>query len=256
MIDNLGSVIFNLAYLGTIWAAIVIVLVKAPAEKTPEWKWVFGAFLLLGFGDIFHLVTRTIVFVAGLQYADPAAIYAEQATIYLLGVGLVMTSITVQVFYLGMYMYWRAGEVRRLEAMNKTEEDPRLFKLDITAVAATIFRVVLIMYPQNRWGAQVEGYNLVRLLTNVPLYVIGIECLVLFYQRARATGHDDIPGFAPADRKMVKNSAHWILVSYACYSLTLFLSPVNAYFGMAMIPKTVAYLVVLWYFYKGLLVAD
>ncbi|MHA1734671.1 MAG: hypothetical protein ACTSU5_22265 [Promethearchaeota archaeon] len=252
MIDNVGSVSFNLAYLAVIWCALLVVLAKAPREKSPEWKAVFYAFLALGVGDFFHLVTRTAVFFAA--QSDGTGVYDLDSTVWLIGFGLICTSVTVQVFYVGLYYYWRAGEARRLEKGGREKPAEAFFKLDIVVISSTIFRFVLLAYPQNQFGVQATGLNWFRILTNVPLFVIGILVVVLFLRRANVEESAELPGFSERDRSMVKNSAVWILVSYACYSLTIFLSWWNPLFGMAMIPKTLAYLAVLYYFFGGLLV--
>ena len=48
-------------------------------------------------------------------------------------------------------------------------------------------------------------------------------------------------------RKPAVRSAQWRWA----FTAFLLLATVNAYFGMAMIPKTIAYLIILGYFVKG-----
>lgn len=257
MLDNIGSIIFNLAYLLIVWIALVLVLVKNRGkEKTAQWKWVFASFFLLGFGDIFHLLTRTYVFFKGTAENSLGTIYGQSDIISLLGFGLIATSITAQLFYLGLYFYWRDGEKKKLQSSpnHHSSKKPFLF-LDSVMVVATVLRMVLVAHlSQNMWGAQLEAPNLFRYLTNAPLYVAGIVCVVLFSKRALTTGYEKIEGFSSKDRKMVKNVVIWMLVSFITYSITLFFSWENPIAGMAMIPKTIAYLIMLLYFYKGLLV--
>ncbi len=261
MIDNLGSTIFNFAYLGIIWTILLMALRKSPSEKSPEWRAAFFAFLLLAIGDVFHLTAHIVVFFR--MQAEGVGIYEGPGVIALFGVGLVLTSITVQLFYLGMYYYWRIGEVRYLEASGQADPERDLLKKDFVVFASVIFRLVLIAYPQNQWGVTVEGVNFIRYLTNVPLFVIGILVIFLFLQRAMKETADtplgesaetQLSGISKRDQKMLKSSALWIIVSFICYSLTLFFSWAIPLFGLFMIPKTIAYLVVLYLFYRDVLV--
>jgi hypothetical protein len=48
-------------------------------------------------------------------------------------------------------------------------------------------------------------------------------------------------------------AAIWFLVSYATYSVTLFLVAIYPLTGMFMIPKTIAYVIAFFYHYKNLL---
>jgi hypothetical protein len=241
------------------------VIVKAPkGKKSYEWKFVFWSFFLLGFGDIFHLMTRTIIFFDSMNFAEYGLVNAEAfydlpETQTLFGIGLIGTGITVQLFYVGMYYYWRAGEVRRaLRLSGKTadEVERNFFKFDFIVIASTLARFVLMAYPGNKYGIQSSELNPFRILSNIPLYVIGILVIILFFKRAADKGNEDIPGFSAHERNTAKKAALWIMVSYFCYSLTVFLSWWNPLFGMAMIPKTIAYLIVLLYFYKDLLVNE
>jgi hypothetical protein len=258
MIDNYGSVIFNLIYLIIIWIIIVIVTIKnLNKEKTSEWKFAYWSFFLLGFGDLFHLLSRTFVFFESLNYSDgQTAYYLLPSTIFWIGFGMMMTGITVQFFYVGFYYYWRVAEKRKRMKINNFTDDEaeRSFLLmDLLVISASIVRVVLIFYPQNQYGQPAEDLNIFRLLTNIPLYIVGILIIYLFLKRS-SDSITDLPGFLEGDKKVAKQSAVWIIVSYVCYSLTIFLSWWNPLFGLAMIPKTIAYLVVLFIFYKHILI--
>ncbi len=257
MIDNYGSVIFNLIYLAIIWLIIIIVTVQnMKNEKTSEWNFAYWSFFLLGFGDLFHLLSRTFVFFDSLNYpGGQAAYYSLPSTIFWIGFGMMATGITVQFFYVGMYYYWRVAEKRkRIKINNFTDDEAeRSFLLiDLLVISTSIVRVVLIFYPQNQYGHPSEDLNIFRIITNIPLYVIGILVIYLFLKRS-SDSIVDLPGFSAVDKNVAKQSAVWIIVSYVCYSLTIFLSWWNPLFGLAMIPKTIAYLVVLFIFFKQVL---
>jgi len=252
MIDNLYSTIFNLSYLTILWLGLLIVKLRAPKEKTDEWKYLVYAFLFLGFGDIFHLLTRTFIYYVSLKAPDQAAYYNELNSIRLIGFGLIMTSVTMQFFYLFIYYYWRTGELKKLSFIKKNEHigNP-LFKSDVIMIALSIIRVVLIIYPQNQWGVQTTSVNFFRYITNIPLYIIGIIMIVLFIKRSKETNFENIPGFSIKDRKMIRNVAICFIISYICYSITLFLTAVDPIFGLAMIPKTLTYIVAFFFVMKG-----
>jgi len=254
MIDNWGSTIFNILYLSIIWVVLIIVAIQNKGkDKSKEWELGFKAFFLLAFGDMFHLVSRTVIFFLSLNYPEgQEAYYNTPGVVFWIGFGLAMTGFTAHLFYMAMYYYWRVGEVRKRAVLrNITEEksDESFLYLDLVVAVSTILRAALIAYPQNKWGLPAEDANLFRWLTNVPLYVIGILVIVLFFKRA-SDPVKDIQGFSDVDKKVAKQSAIWIVISYVCYSMTVFLSWLNPYFGMAMIPKTIAYLAVLFIFYK------
>ena len=252
MIDNLYSTIFNLVYLTILWLGLLIVKLRAPKEKTDEWKYLFLTFLCLGIGDIFHLLTRTFIYFSSINSPDQVAYYNELLSIRLIGFGLIITSITMQLFYLFIYYYWRTGELKKISLIKKTEHigNP-LFRRDVIMIALSIARVVLIIYPQNQWGIQTTTVNFFRYITNIPLYTIGIIMIVLFFKRSKETNYENIPGFSIKDRKMIRNVAICFIISYICYSMTLFLTPINPLFGLAMIPKTITYIAAFFYIMKG-----
>ena len=260
MIDNYGSVIFNLIYLAIIWIILIIVAAKnTKKEKPSEWKFAFWSFFFLGFGDLFHLLSRTFVFFQSMNYSEgQEAYYVLDSTIFWIGLGLMMTSITVQFFYVGMYYYWRVAEKQKRMKMNSISEDEAecsFLLMDLLVISSLIVRIVLIFYPQNKYGYPTEDLNVFRLITNIPLYILGILVIYLFLKRS-SDKTAEIPGFSDVEKKVARQSAIWIIVSYVCYSLTISLSWWNPLFGMFMIPKTIAYLVVLFIFYKYKLILN
>ncbi|GAB4329908.1 MAG: hypothetical protein Kow0069_37510 [Promethearchaeota archaeon] len=243
MIDNIGSTAFNLAYLGVLWGAILFSLAKH-GVKTRAAKLVFGAFAALGTGDAFHLLTRTVVFFESLGYAGgQSAYYSLESTGRALGVGLVATSVTVTFFYLVIYFLWRGGGV---SGQGEGDLTPRvrlrLFWCDVLAFGAVLARLSLIAYPQNGWGATQEVLNPFRMAANLPLYVLGVGTAAGLLLHSR-----DVKSSDPRASLVENRVGACFLASFAFYSPVILLSWINPYFGLFMIPKTLAYLVAFFY---------
>jgi len=202
---------------------------------------------LLAFGDIFHLIPRTYLWYA-YTYQGQTAIYDSSMGIAIYGFGLIMTGITMTIFYLGFYYFWKETylKTKNITVLSKIQEKIRIY--DGIAIGSVIIRTILILLPWNNWGSSPEYYYSVfsfRLLTNLPLYVIGMEVLYLFYI---STKSEEITKQMPNNITFaLKNCVIWIIVSYVTYTITLFGVPVMPILGMMMIPKTIAYLIVLYY---------
>lgn len=171
--------------------------------------------------------------------------------IQIYGFGLIMTGITMTIFYLGFYYFWKETYLNNkpIPALSKIQQKIRIY--DGTAIGSVIVRTILILMPWNNWGSSPTYYYSVfsfRILTNLPLYVIGMEVLYLFYISTKSA---DIVSQVPKNITFaLKNCVIWIIVSYATYTITLFGVPVMPILGMMMIPKTIAYLIVLYYMYR------
>ena len=111
--------------------------------------------LILVFGDAFHLIPR--IFAA----VNPAGNYAVS-----LGIGKMITSITMTVFYCILYLifenwYGQKNTVLRI----------------IMGVLALV-RIVLCLLPQNDWtGAAPVIWGIYR---NIPFAVMGLIMVILF----------------------------------------------------------------------------
>ena len=210
MIQAIFETAFDVCYLvGVIWAGILLAKRGAnPLVKKFGWMAV-----LLGGGDAFHLVPRAIaLWTTGLE-ANAAA----------LGVGKLITSITMTVFYLILYYIWR--ERYHIEGRRG---------LTVTMWLLTVARIALCLLPQNDWLKydQPLSYGILR---NIPFAAMGAIILWIFWQEVRKTG-DRVFRFMPLA----------VLLSFGFYiPVVLFASQVPA-IGMLMIPKTIAYVWVVW----------
>lgn len=117
-----------------------------------------GVALLLVLGDSFHLLPRMLSIVRG----------SEEGLSKALGIGKLVTSITMTGFYL---LLWHIGVL--------------LFHPPAAAVGTTIvyvlavLRIVLCLFPQNRW---LERETPIKwaIWRNIPFLLLGLATAILF----------------------------------------------------------------------------
>ncbi len=171
------------------------------------------ATLILGCGDAFHLVPRV------LNYFIDADFTAW------LGIGKLVTSITMTVFYLLMYRLW-------ITAYKKTETKG----LSITVYALSLVRVILCALPQNRWLTN-DGTFVFGIIRNIPFVALGVIIVCLFFKTRK-----EIRTLYPV----------WLLVtlSFLFYIPVAVAAPLLPILGMLMLPKTVCYMILICVFLK------
>ncbi|MFV0399985.1 MAG: hypothetical protein ACK5LX_05100 [Oscillospiraceae bacterium] len=206
MAQALAETIFDICYLVGVITAGSIMFAKGRGNPLVR-KFGFMA-VLLGAGDAFHLVPRMYsLWTTGLE-ANAAA----------LGVGKLVTSITMTVFYLILYYIWR--ERYRIEG-----------RKSLTAVmwALTGLRVVLCLLPQNDWlnYRQPLFWGILR---NIPFAVMGVLIIVLFAVEVRRS-KDKVFRFMPLA----------VTLSFGFYIPVVLFAATIPMLGMLMIPKTLAY---------------
>jgi len=197
--------IFDIGYLVSVIVLGVLMLRRGQGAER-----LFGAMAVtLGAGDSFHLIPR----VAALRTTGLAAHAAA------LGVGRLVTSLTMTAFYVLLYYVWR----RRYRVQGR-----RGLTAAVWLLAAA--RAALCLLPQNAWTSPNPPlfWGVAR---NIPFTLLGVLLMVLWFQSA-AGGRD-------------KGFGHlWLAlaVSFGCYiPVVLFADAVPAV-GILMIPKTCAYL--------------
>lgn len=198
--------LFDAVYLVTVITLGVLMIRGGRGRKQVL---LFGAMAVtLGCGDAFHLVPRAVALcTTGLQDYTAA-----------LGVGKLITSVTMTAFYVLLYYVWRS----RYEIEGKKE-------LTIAVWALAVIRVALCLFPQNAWTSA-EAPLSWGIYRNIPFALLGALIVVLFYRSAKE-----------------KQDTHFrwlwltVVLSFACYiPVVLFADAVPAV-GMLMIPKTCAY---------------
>lgn len=215
MAQAIFETIFDVLYLVGVITTGFIMFTKGRSNPLVK---KFGIMaIVLGSGDAFHLVPRAYsLWTTGLE-ANAAA----------LGIGKLITSITMAVFYLILYYIWR--ERYGIEGRKG---------LTITMWTLFVARVALCLLPQNEWLV----YNqplLFGVLRNIPFAVMGVLIIVLFAQEA-----------AKAGDKVFRWMWLAVLLSFGFYIPVVLFSTMVPAIGMLMIPKTLAYVWVVWMGWK------
>lgn len=198
--------LFDIVYLVTV---ITLGIRMLRGSKGRQQYRLFGAMAVtLGCGDAFHLVPRAVALcTTGLETFTAA-----------LGIGKLITSITMTAFYVLLYYVWRS----RYQVSGRKGITAAVWVLALT-------RAALCLFPQNAWTSANPPLSW-GIFRNIPFAILGGLIVVLFYRSARET----------QDRPF---RFLWLTVvlSFACYiPVVLFADAVPAV-GMLMIPKTCAY---------------
>ena len=198
--------LFDIVYLVTVITLGILMIRNSRGEKQ---YLLYGVMAVtLGCGDAFHLVPRAIALcTTGLEHYTAA-----------LGIGKLVTSVTMTLFYVLLYYVWRA----RYQVSGKKGITAAVWVLALA-------RIALCLMPQNAWtsAAPPLSWGIYR---NIPFTILGVLIVVLFYRSA-------------GERQDRPFRHLWlaVVVSFACcIPVVLFADAVPAV-GMLMIPKTCAY---------------
>lgn len=207
---NFGKVesIFDVAYL--IIALIIGCILISRGDFSHNAVMAGQMALVLGFGDAFHLVPRVV-----------SSFSSKQDKMYIsLGFGKQVTSITMTVFYL---MLWLVG----LSVYNVSY--PVWSSL---LIFFAVLRIVLCLLPQNEWLAKHPPvvWGIIR---NIPFFIMGLMVIVLFFVNSTPDG--PLPHMWLA-----------ILLSFAFYAPVVLWAHKYRPVGMCMAPKTCMYIWALW----------
>lgn len=209
--------LFDIVYLITVVSLGIIMICQSKGRKE---YFLYGMMaVVLGCGDAFHLVPRAIALcTTGLEnYTVP------------LGIGKMITSITMTVFYVILYYVWRI----RYHVSQKQGLTSCVWTL-------ALLRIILCLMPQNQWTSPVEPLTW-GIYRNIPFLILGILLIVLFYRSAKK-----------AQDKSFRYLWLAIVISFVCYiPVVLFAQTVPAA-GMLMIPKTCAYVWIVVMGYEGM----
>lgn len=164
--------------------------------------------VILGAGDAFHLVPRAVALcTTGLENYTAA-----------LGLGKGVTSITMTIFYVLLYLVWR----QRYQVTGRGGLTAAVYGL-------AGLRIILCLMPQNQWLSADAPLSW-GIYRNIPFALLGLLVVVLFYQAAKQ--HQD-------------HAFRWmwltIVLSFAFYIPVVLWSDAVPLVGILMIPKTCAY---------------
>ncbi|MEF9962378.1 MAG: hypothetical protein RR863_06270 [Erysipelotrichaceae bacterium] len=212
----IAETIFDVLYLSSVTIIGITMMRKANGNNQ---YFLFGLMaVILGCGDAFHLVPRCYsLFTSGLE-ANAAS----------LGIGKFITSITMTIFYVILYYIYR------MRYHVKEEKG-----ITVTIYLLAIIRIVLCLFPQNEW--LLYNANLTwGIIRNIPFALIGIIIIYLFFKKAKEDKGFTTMWFA-------------IVLSFAFYAPVVLFGNTYPLVGMLMIPKTLAYVWIVWMGYKEML---
>lgn len=208
-----GEGLFDILYLFVITSAGLMML--ATSNSNLQCQLFAASALVLGFGDAFHLIPRILSI-----YHGNFDKYSKQ-----LGFGKLVTSITSTIYYLLMFNFI---------SLKYNDYDDRLSKVFIVLIAARIFLCIL---PINKWFSK-DPPIYMNYLRNIPFIFIGIIIVYRLYI------------FRKVDPQF-----EFIYVAFICsflfYLPVAFLSHKYPKLGLLMIPKTCAYLYIVFVGYKA-----
>lgn len=214
MAQALAETFFDALYLS--FAVVVgIILIKNGKKGSLIRK--FGIMAaVLGGGDAFHLVPRV--------YALWTTGLAANAAI--LGIGKLITSITMTVFYLILYYIWR----ERYGVSGRRGLTALMWGLALA-------RAALCALPQNQW-LSADPPLVWGIVRNVPFALMGMILIYLFAVEA-----------IKANDRVFRFMWLAITLSFAFYLPVVLFADLIPALGMLMIPKTLAYV---WVVVMGL----
>ena len=206
-----GESAFDILYLLFALIGGCVILASA-GDKTGKRMGI--AALVLGCGDAFHLVPRV------LNYFTRGDLTAA------LGVGKLITSVTMTVFYLLLYYIW-------LERFRV--EEKRSVSIVLWCLAA--LRVILCLFPQNGWLAN-SGDMTWGIIRNIPFVLLGGAICLLYFRTRR-------------EDRLFSPVWTYILLSFLFYIPVAVGAGAVPMLGMLMLPKTVCYILMIAVFLRA-----
>lgn len=204
--------IFDICYLVFAIVSGVLLLKKSKGRKYVR---IFGIMtLLLGCGDAFHLIPRVLNYWTQGDYTAA------------LGIGKLVTSITMTLFYILI-------EYARRDRYKITGEKGVLASVWILG----IIRIALCCFPQNGWTSA-EPSLLWGILRNIPFALLGILTVVLWLRSAK-------------NDKPLKLMWLAVTLSFLFYIPVVLFAQTMPMIGMLMLPKTCMYVWMIVMFKKA-----
>lgn len=207
---KLGESIFDISYL----VLVISLGLRLIFEDNRQAKLFAIMAMILGIGDSFHLIPRVI------SHLSPSGL---EANVSALSWGKFVTSITMTIFYILYYYFYRN--------QSKDYDNKKKF---LVYILATI-RILLTLMPQNNWGSANESYAW-GIYRNIPFLILGIFLIIWSYREKEKPG--------------LKNMWWLILLSFAFYIPVVLFADKYPAIGALMMPKTIAYLFIVILGYK------
>lgn len=199
--------IFNTSYLLVVICSGIYLLSRSKDKKILR---LFSyAILLLGIGDAFHLVPR--VYSLLVEPVHTA-----------LGIGKLITSVTSTIFYILLY---------HILQMRYRFHNPG-FKMMVYIFSG--IRLVLCFLPQNEWLSSTPSVTW-GIIRNVPFLLLGILLISLWYKHTHKNNEQVLRWMWLA-----------MTLSFGFYIPVVIWAAAYPMIGLLMIPKTLAYLWIVW----------
>ena len=198
--------LFDVVYLILVITIGIRMMIKGRKERQYFW---FGLMaVILGSGDAFHLLPRAYALcTTGLENFTAA-----------LGIGKLITSVTMTLFYVLLYYIWR---------IRYCVKEQNGLTVCICLLAAS--RIVLCLFPQNEWTSPDAPLSW-GIYRNIPFILLGLLIIFLFSKKA-----------SEANDKRFRFMWLAIILSFAFYIPVVLFAGTVPVIGMLMIPKTCAY---------------
>ena len=164
--------------------------------------------LVLGCGDAFHLVPRMV----GLNTTGLENFKME------LGLGKLMTSITMTFFYVIMYIFLIIRYKKNLPLW-----------LHIAYNFLFLTRIILVSLPYNNWFD--ESPYIWNIIRNIPFVIMGIIFITMSFAYCK-------------DDKYFKWMWLIVIFSFVFYLITALGASFVPILGLMMLPKTICYMLI------------
>lgn len=198
--------LFDTVYLISVITIGIVMIRRCKGERQFR---LFGCMaVVLGAGDAFHLVPRALALcTTGLEHYTAA-----------LGIGKLITSVTMTIFYVLLYYVWRL----RYQVQGRKGLTAAVYGL-------AGLRILLCLLPQNQW-LSAEAPLSWGIYRNIPFALLGLLMILLFYRSAK---------------EQKDRAFRWmwltIVLSFGFYIPVVLWADAVPMIGMLMIPKTCAY---------------
>ena len=205
-----GESFFDIAYLIIAIGIGIYIFAKASGKLQ---KLMGAAALVLGCGDAFHLVPRVLNYFVDKDFSAA------------LGVGKLITSVTMTVFYILMYYIWLS---------NYEGQENKIITATVWGLSA--IRIALCLFPQNEWFSN-SSPLLWGILRNIPFAILGILIVILYFKCRK-------------DDRCFRFIWLYVTLSFLFYIPVVIGADAVHMLGALMLPKTICYLLILFTFLK------
>ena len=198
--------LFDTVYLISVITIGIVMIRRCKGER--QFRLFGWMAVVLGAGDAFHLVPRALALcTTGLEHYTAA-----------LGIGKLITSVTMTIFYVLLYYVWRL----RYQVQGRKGLTAAVYGL-------AGLRILLCLLPQNQW-LSAEAPLSWGIYRNIPFALLGLLVILLFYRSAK-------------EQKDRAFGWMWltIVLSFGFYIPVVLWADAVPMIGMLMIPKTCAY---------------